>query len=59
MHSAIEIIANIFQIDIINFDIKPSYNVAPTQNMPIVVNDGTEQEQSLKQGNAWVAFTCK
>jgi len=42
MHSAIEIFASIFQIDIINFDIKPSYNVAPTQNMPIVVNDGTE-----------------
>ena len=42
IHSAIELIAKIFQIDSITFDIRPSYNVAPTQNIPIVVNDGKQ-----------------
>jgi putative SOS response-associated peptidase YedK len=40
IHTAIEIIAQIFQIDSITFDIVPNYNVAPTQNIPIVINDG-------------------
>ena len=40
IHSAIELIARIFQIDDIIFDIVPNYNVAPTQNTPIVINDG-------------------
>ncbi len=30
IHSAIEIIAKIFQIDDVTFDIKPSYNIAPS-----------------------------
>lgn len=42
IHSAIEIIAKIFQIDSITLDIRPNYNVAPTQNIPIVVNDGRQ-----------------
>jgi putative SOS response-associated peptidase YedK len=40
IHSAIELIAFFFQIDAITFDIVPNYNVAPTQNIPIVINDG-------------------
>ncbi len=40
IHTAIEIIAQIFQIDSITFDIVPNYNVAPAQNIPIVINDG-------------------
>jgi putative SOS response-associated peptidase YedK len=40
IHSAIDIIARIFHIDIIDFDIRPSYNVAPSQDIPIVVSDG-------------------
>lgn len=40
IHSAIELIAKIFQIDSITFDIRPSYNVAPTQDIPIVISDG-------------------
>lgn len=40
IHSTTEIIAKIFQIDSINFDIYPSYNVAPSQNIAIVINDG-------------------
>jgi putative SOS response-associated peptidase YedK len=39
IHSAIEITAKVFQIDSFSFDIKPSYDVAPTQDIPIVVND--------------------
>ncbi len=40
IHTAIEIIAQIFQIDSIAFDIVPNFNVAPSQNIPIVINDG-------------------
>ena len=40
IHSPIEIIARIFQIDSISFGIKPSYNVAPIQDIAIVTNDG-------------------
>lgn len=40
IHSAIEIIARIFGIDDIYFDIKPNYNVAPSQDIPIVISDG-------------------
>jgi len=50
IHSAIEIIAKIFQIDIINFDIKPNFNVAPTQDIPIVLNDG---KQNLLISSRW------
>jgi len=40
IHSSIEIIAKIFQIDSVTYIIKPSYNVAPSQNIAIVINDG-------------------
>jgi len=39
IHSAIEIILRIFQVDSITFDLMPSYNIAPGQDVPIVVND--------------------
>jgi putative SOS response-associated peptidase YedK len=40
IHSTLDIIARLFQIDSVVFDIKPNYNVAPSQNVAIVVNDG-------------------
>ncbi len=40
IHSTIEIIARVFQIDAVTFDIKPNYNVAPSQDVPVVMNDG-------------------
>ena len=40
IHSAIEIIARVFQIDDVTFDIKPSYNIAPSQDVLVVKNDG-------------------
>ncbi len=39
-HSAVEIIARVLQIDSITFDIKPSYNIAPSQDVAVVKNDG-------------------
>lgn len=43
IHSAIEIIAKIFGIDSAIFDIKPNYNVAPSQDVAVVVNDGKKK----------------
>jgi len=40
VHSAIDIIARIFQIDNVSIDLKPSYNVAPSQEIGIVINEG-------------------
>ncbi len=40
IHSPIEIIAKLFAIDSITFDIRPSYNVAPSQNVVAVASDG-------------------
>jgi len=40
IHSAIEIISRIFQVDVVAADIRPSYNIAPSQNIGIIVNDG-------------------
>jgi len=42
IHAAIKLIAPIFQIDEIYFEIKPNYNVAPAQNIPVVVHDGNK-----------------
>lgn len=42
VHSAIDIIARIFQIDIVNIDSIPNYNVAPSQDVGIVINDGRQ-----------------
>ena len=42
LHSALEIIAQIFGVPPrdMGFTIKPSYNVAPTHDIPIVVMNG-------------------
>lgn len=40
IHSLIELLAKIFQIDSIKMDVKASYNVAPGQDIAIIVNDG-------------------
>jgi putative SOS response-associated peptidase YedK len=40
IHSTLEIIAKVFGIDSITFDYSPSYNVAPSQDILLVVNDG-------------------
>ncbi len=40
IHSALEIIARLFGIDAVTFDLLPNYNVAPSQNILIVVQDG-------------------
>jgi putative SOS response-associated peptidase YedK len=40
IHSTIEIIARIFQVDSITFTITPSYNIAPSQDIAIIINDG-------------------
>jgi len=42
VHSAIDIITKIFQIDIVNIDLKPGYNVAPSQAIGIVINNGSQ-----------------
>jgi putative SOS response-associated peptidase YedK len=50
IHSAIEIITKIFQIDSVTFGIKPSYNVAPGQDVAIVMNDGKNRLITSKWG---------
>jgi putative SOS response-associated peptidase YedK len=39
IHSALEIIAKVFGIDEITFDYQPNYNVAPSQDIILVVHD--------------------
>jgi putative SOS response-associated peptidase YedK len=50
LHSTLEMIAKIFQIDSIDFDIKQSYNVAPSQDVAIIVNDGKNRLTISKWG---------
>ena len=40
IHNTLEIIAKVFGIDAITFDYQPSYNIAPSQDILLVVNDG-------------------
>ncbi len=40
IHSALEIIAKLFGIDDITFDYAPSYNIAPSQDILLVVKNG-------------------
>ncbi len=42
IHSALEIIAKLFGIGTVDFILRPNYNVAPTQDIPIVLNNGRE-----------------
>lgn len=50
IHSAVEIIEKVFQIDSIIFDVKPNYNVAPSQDIAIVINDGKNRLVPCKWG---------
>ncbi len=43
IHSALDIIAKIFQIDVTNVEIQPNYNVAPSQDVAIVLHDGKKK----------------
>jgi putative SOS response-associated peptidase YedK len=40
IHNTLEIIARVFGIDSVTFDYTPSYNIAPSQDVLLVVNDG-------------------
>ena len=40
IHSTLDIIARIFQINDLASDLKPSYNIAPSQQVAVVINDG-------------------
>lgn len=42
IHSAREIIAQVFQLGPAAFDVIPNYNVAPGQDVAMVVHDGTQ-----------------
>jgi len=43
VHSSLEIIAQIFGIDDITFDFRPSYNIAPSQDILLVLNNGNRR----------------
>ncbi len=49
IHSAIEIIAKIFDIDDVSSDFAANYNVAPGQNILIVVNAGNKNRLILSR----------
>lgn len=49
IHSALEIIAKLFQAGSFGFDIKPNYNVASTHDIAIVRENG-ERAQRLPVG---------
>jgi putative SOS response-associated peptidase YedK len=54
IHSALAIIVKMFGIDPSGFDIKPNYNVAPGQDIAIVVREGKKNRLALCQ---W-GFVC-
>ncbi len=47
IHSPIEIIARLFAIGAVTFDIRPSYNIAPGQNVVAVASDGKKNRLFL------------
>ncbi len=49
IHSAIEIIAKLFGIVDIRFDIKPNYNAAPSQDILIVIRKGAANELAVSR----------
>ncbi len=49
IHSAIEIIVKIFDIGDVSCDFAANYNVAPAQNIPIVVNAGNKNRLILSR----------
>ena len=50
IHSTLEIIARVFGIDSITFDYQPSYNIAPSQDILLVVNDGERRLMQSRWG---------
>lgn len=48
-HSEIEVIAKLFDIDDVSSDFTPNYNVAPSQNVPIVVHEGNKNRLILSR----------
>lgn len=48
--STIVDIAREFDVDEINEDIAPSYNISPTQNIPALINDSTRRIEVLRWG---------
>lgn len=49
IHSAIDIIARIFDVDDVACDFAANYNVSPSQNIPIVVKEGRKNRLILSQ----------
>ena len=49
IHSAIEIIAKVFDIEDVSSDFTANYNAAPGQNIPIVVNTGNKNRLLLSR----------
>ena len=49
IHSAIEIIAKVFDVDDVSCDFAANYNVAPGRNIPIVVNTGNKNRLILSR----------
>ncbi len=48
-HSEIEIIAKLFDVEDVACDFAPNYNVAPAQNIPIVVYEGNKSRLLLSR----------
>ena len=42
IHSSLDIISRIFLVDFIAFTLKPSYNIAPAQDIAVVINEGNK-----------------
>ncbi len=49
IHSAIEIIARVFDIDDVACDVAADYNVTPARDIPIVVNEGKKNRLILSR----------
>ena len=48
-HSEIEVIAKLFDVDDVSSDFTPNYNVAPSQNVPIIVHEGNKNRLILSR----------
>jgi putative SOS response-associated peptidase YedK len=47
---SIETVAETFQVEQISFDLGPSYNIAPTQKVAVVITDGIRQLVPVRWG---------
>ena len=45
-----EIIAKEFDVEEVSEDLRPSYNIAPTQEVAVIVNDGKKQLVKVRWG---------